>query len=238
MRLDKLLEHEKLGSRKKVKQLFLRKQIVIDQIPAFSLNQIVDPELQTITVEGKQIINSIHVYYLLNKPKGVVTARIDAQKQTVIDLIHPIDRRLGLYPVGRLDRDSEGLMLLTTNGPLGYKLLHPTYHISKTYIVSVNGKLNKTDILLFQEGIKFEDGYICKPAKLDIHFSSELYSIAIVTINEGKFHQIKKMFLSRGKKVTSLKRLSMGPLSLPKELLPGEYRSLNKIEKQNLLPYF
>lgn len=238
MRLDKLLEQEKIGSRKHVKQLFLRKQIQINGLPAKSLNQIVDPELQPISVENHLITTPTHLYYLLNKPKGVVTAVKDAALPTVIDLVHPDDQHPNLYPVGRLDRDSEGLILLTTNGPLGYRLLHPSSKVTKIYSVTVNASLDETDVAAFNKGVVFEGGYMCEPATLTIEFSSPALSQALVEINEGKFHQVKKMFLACGKKVTHLKRISMGKFVLPKDLESGEYRSLNEKEKQVLLEYF
>ena len=135
------MEAARIGSRKQVKKLFKSQQIVIDGQPAQSLSQIVDPELQTIQVSGKKVALEGSAYYLLHKPAGVVSAVRDKDHQTVIDLISPQDSREGLYPVGRLDRDTEGLVLITNNGPLGYRMLHPSHHVDKIYHVEVNGFL-------------------------------------------------------------------------------------------------
>ncbi|EOL49047.1 16S rRNA pseudouridine(516) synthase [Enterococcus caccae] len=238
MRLDKLLELEKIGSKRKVKALIRSKQVTVDGMVIMSENQNVDPAVQDIYVEGKKIQRHSHVYYMLNKPQGVVTAVKDAQHQTVIDLISLDDQRAGLYPVGRLDRDTEGFLLITDNGQLGYQLLLPHKKVSKRYEVVVNERLTTLDSQAFAEGIVFADGKKCKPAKLQILSSEKNESHAHLDITEGKFHQVKKMFLSVGKKVIYLKRLSMGPIQLDPALGLGEYRSLNQEELQALRPYF
>ena len=154
----------------------------------------------------------------------------------MIDLIKKEDRKEGLYPVGRLDRDTEGLVLITNNGPLGFRLLHPKHHVNKTYYVEVNGELAKDAPSFFENGIAFLDGSVCKPAKLQLISSSPEVSCAYITILEGKFHQIKKMFLAYGVKVTYLKRISFGPFELG-NLPVGEYRELTEEEKERLVGY-
>ena len=139
-----------------------------------------------------------------------------------------------LYAVGRLDRDTTGLLLLTDNGPLGFQLLHPQYHVDKTYRVEVNGLLTPDHIQAFQKGIVFLDGTVCKPARLEILSASPSHSQASITISEGKFHQVKKMFLSVDVKVTSLKRTHFGPWSLDDSLQEGDYRPLNSQELANI----
>ncbi|EOH93976.1 pseudouridine synthase [Enterococcus haemoperoxidus ATCC BAA-382] len=238
MRLDKLLEQEKIGSKRKVKALIRSKQVTVDGQVMMDESLNVDAALQDIFVGDKKIQQQTHVYYMLNKPQGVVTAVKDAQYQTVIDLIKTSDQRAGLYPIGRLDRDTEGLLLITDNGQLGYQLLLPHKKVSKRYEVIVNEQLTSRDCEAFAEGIVFSDGKRCKPAELIILSSTENKSNAYLDITEGKFHQVKKMFLSVGKKVIYLKRLSMGPIQLDQTLDLGEYRSLNKEELQALLPYF
>ena len=141
MRLDKLLGQAGYGSRNQVKKLIRSRQVYVDGILADRDNLNVDASLQTITVSGKELEHTPEVYYLMNKPAGVVSARKDKEHQTVIDLIKPEDQRDGLYPVGRLDRDTEGLVLITNNGPLGFAMLHPRYHVAKTYYVEVNDVL-------------------------------------------------------------------------------------------------
>lgn len=238
MRLDKLLEQEKIGSKRKVKTLIKSKQVCVDGRTILDESLNVDASLQEVVVGGRKIENKTHVYYMLNKPQGIVTAVKDAKHQTVIDLIKPNDQRNGLYPVGRLDRDTEGLLLITDNGQLGYQLLLPHKKVLKRYEVIVNEPLTKADQVAFEKGIVFSDGEICKAAELIILTSTINESRAYLDITEGKFHQVKKMFLSVGKKVTYLKRITMGPLVLDDTLALGQYRPLNQQELTNLLPYF
>lgn len=238
MRIDKLLEYEKFGSRKSVKRLIRSKQVRVDGEIVTCENQNVDAQLQKITVGTTLVIHPTHQYFMMNKPQGVVTAVCDKQHQTVIDLIAEHDYREKLYPVGRLDRDTEGLLLITDNGQLGYQLLLPHKKVTKRYQVVVNERLSQQDIQAFDEGIMFHGGERCKPAKLTIVTSSDAESLAYLDITEGKFHQVKKMFLSVGKKVTALKRLQMGPITLDQQLKSGEYRSLTRSELLSLLPYF
>lgn len=238
MRLDKLMELENFGSRRKVKALIRSKQVKVDGQISMDESLNVDAALHEIFVGERQILQRTHVYLMLNKPQGVVTAVKDAKFQTVIDLIEKKDQKAGLYPVGRLDRDTEGLLLLTDNGQLGYQLLQPRKKVSKRYEVIVNERLTEADCIAFSEGIVFSDGKKCLTAQLQILSAEEQKSLAYLDITEGKFHQVKKMFLAVGKKVIYLKRLSMGPIVLDPTLSPGEYRSLNPAELQALLPYF
>ena len=229
MRLDRLLAQEKI-SRKAMKQALLKKEILVDDYPARSLAQNVDTGLQKLVFQGRQIQGYEHSYLMLHKPNGSVTASKDKDLPTVMDLLPPDSQSDQLYAVGRLDRDTTGLLLLTDNGPLGFQLLHPQYHVDKTYQVKVNGLLTPDHIQQFQDGIVFLDGTICKPAKLEILSTSLTESHASITISEGKFHQVKKMFLSVGVKVTSLKRVQFGDFTLDPELAEGQYRPLNPEE--------
>ena len=174
---------------------------------------------------------------MLHKPNGVVTASKDKKLPTVMSLLPPDIQSDQLHAVGRLDRDTTGLLLLTDNGPLGFQLLHPQYHVDKTYQVKVNGLLTPDHIQQFQDGIVFLDGTICKPAKLEILSTSLTESHASITISEGKFHQVKKMFLSVGVKVTSLKRVQFGDFTLDSELAEGQYRPLNPEELEIIKNY-
>lgn len=236
MRLDKLLGQAGFGSRGQVKKLIRSLQVLIDGEVAKNDGLNVDPSLQMITISGEQLSYFAEVYYILNKPSGVVSAVSDTNYQTVIDLIDQVDRKTNLYPVGRLDRDTEGLVLITNNGPLGFRLLHPKYHVKKTYYVEVNDRLEADALDFFENSIAFLDGTVCKPAKLEIISSSPEVSSAYVTISEGKFHQVKKMFLAYGIKVTYLKRISFGPFEL-RDLPVGEYRELTEEEKEGLKQY-
>lgn len=190
-----------------------------------------DTGLQEIVVAGKKVQGHGASYFLLNKPVGVVTARSDKEHQTVFDLIGPEDQVDGLYPIGRLDRDTKGLLLITNNGPLGYRMLHPSHHVDKTYLVEVNDYLDAEAVKTFADGIVFHDGTRCKPAILDILEAGNESSLAQVTLSEGKFHQVKKMFLCVGVKVISLTRTRFGDLELPADLAEGQYRPLNDQEK-------
>jgi len=236
MRLDRLLAQEKV-SRKTMKQALQKKEILVDDCPASSLAQNVDTGLQKLVFQGRQIQGYEHNYLMLHKPNGVVTASKDKKLPTVMDLLPPDIQSDQLYAVGRLDRDTTGLLLLTDNGPLGFQLIHPQYHVDKSYQVVVNGLLTPDHIQKFKEGIVFLDGTTCKPAKLDILSSSLTESRASITISEGKFHQVKKMFLSVGVKVVSLKRVQFGDFTLDSELAEGQYRFLNQKELEKIKKY-
>ena len=229
MRLDRLLAQEKV-SRKTMKQALQKKEILVDDCPARSLAQNVDTGLQKLVFQRRQIQGYEHNYLMLHKPNGVVTASKDKKLPTVMDLVPKNIQSDQLYAIGRLDRDTTGLLLLTDNGPLGFQLLHPQYHVDKTYQVKVNGLLTPDHIQKFKDGIDFLDGTTCKPAQLEILDISPTESHASITISEGKFHQVKKMFLSVGVKVTSLKRVQFGDFTLDPELAEGQSRPLNPEE--------
>lgn len=237
MRLEHLLMKHFDISRKHMKKLISSGEVLIDSIAATHVSNNVDPQLQVITVLGNQIEDNSQKYFLLNKPKGIISATTDATHTTVIDLFYK-ENINGLYPIGRLDRDTEGLLIITNNGPLGYRLLNPVQHIEKEYYVEVNGPLDNSCIQRFYDGIIFHDGTICKPAILSILESSPSFSKSSVIISEGKFHQIKKMFLCVGVKVTFLKRIRFGEFLLDESLSPGEYRPFNSFELQLLKQYF
>ena len=235
MRLDNLLAQEKI-SRKAMKQALLKKEILVDGVPATSLAQNVDTGLQELIFQGRKIQGYGHTYLMLHKPNGVVTASKDKKLPTVMDLLPQHLQSDQLYAIGRLDRDTTGLLLLTNNGPLGFQLLHPQYHVDKTYQVEVNGLLTPDHIQQFN-GVFFLDGTICKPAQLEILSSSPSLSRATITISEGKFHQVKKMFLSVGVKVTALKRVQFGDFLLDPDLAEGQYRPLNQEELKIIKNY-
>ena len=237
MRLEHLIMKHFDISRKQMKKIISSGEVLIDSIPATHVSNNVDPQIQVITVQGKQIVDSSQKYFMLNKPSGLISATTDEHLSTVIDLFSK-ENVEGLYPIGRLDRDTLGLLIITNNGPLGYRLLNPVQHIEKEYYVEVNGPLDNSCIQRFHDGIVFHDGTICKPAILSILESSPSFSKASVVISEGKFHQIKKMFLCIGVKVTFLKRIRFGEFLLDESLSPGEYRPLNPFELQLLKQYF
>lgn len=236
MRLDKLLAQEKI-SRKAMKQALLKKEILVDGLPATSLSQNVDTGLQELIFKDRKIQGYEHTYLMLHKPNGVVTASKDKTFPTVMDLLPQHLQSDRLYAIGRLDRDTTGLLILTDNGPLGFQLLHPQYHVDKTYQVEVNGPLTPNHIQKFKDGIVFLDGTVCKPAQLKILASSPGHSRATITISEGKFHQVKKMFLSIGVKVTALKRIQFGDFTLDSDLAEGQCRPLNQEEMKIIKNY-
>ena len=236
MRLDNLLAKKKI-SRKTMKQALLKKEILVDGVPATTLAQNVDTGLQELIFQGRKIQGYEHTYLMLHKPSGVVTASKDKKLPTVMDLLPQHLQLDHLYAIGRLDRDTTGLLLLTNNGPLGFQLLHPQNHVNKTYQVEVNGLLTPDHIQQFKSGIVFLDGTICKPAQLVILSSSPSLSRATITISEGKFHQVKKMFLSVGVKVTALKRVQFGDFLLDPDLAEGQYRPMNQEELKIIKNY-
>ena len=237
MRLEHLLMKHLVLSRREMKKLIKNEAVLIDGIPATHVSNNVDPTLQVITVNGTQIHDDSQKYYMLNKPQGVISATTDKEHTTVIDLFAK-ENVEGLYPLGRLDGDTEGLLLVTNNGPLGYRMLNPDQHIEKEYYVEVNGPLDEDAVETFKRGVTFHGGYQCKPSTLTIIESSDYFSRATVTIFEGKFHQVKKMFLCVGVKVMYLKRIRFGEFVLDETLAPGEYRELNEAELQLVKTYF
>ena len=238
MRLDKAIIKAGLASRRQMKQLLRSQQITVDGQVVQRPGQIVDSHLQDIRVAGQKLVTAKESYFLLNKPAGVVSACSDSTFQTVLDLLREEDRVPGLFPIGRLDRDTEGLVLLTNNGPLGFRMLHPKHHVDKTYYVEVNDALQPDAPAFFENGVTFLDGTSCKPAQLTILSSQKGHSRARVTISEGKFHQVKKMFLAYGVKVTYLKRISFGGFELEDTLPAGAYRQLSQEEIKVLKKYF
>jgi len=234
MRIDKLLSNIGFGSRKEVKQLLKKGVVKIDGQPVKDPKTHVDPDQQEVMVNEEVVEYKEFVYLLMNKPAGYLSATEDEYQETVIDLLEMEDAVLQPFPVGRLDKDTEGLLLLTNDGQLSHQLLSPKKHVPKTYYAVILGEVTNDDIAVFKKGVELDDGYVTKPANLEI-ISSGNQSIIHVTITEGKFHQVKRMFESVGKKVTYLKRISMGPIVLDEEeLKTGEYRELTEEEVQIL----
>lgn len=237
MRLDKLLEKHGYGSRGAIKKLVKSKQVTVDGMVVLDETVNVSTMMQVVCVTGVRVKDEDEVYFMMHKPSGVVSAVRDQKEQTVIELLKPEDKKDGLYPVGRLDKDTTGLLLLTNNGPLGFKMLHPQYHVEKVYAVTVNGFLTQDAVDAFLAGVVFLDGTRCQSAKLIIDEATDTYSYARVHIREGKFHQIKKMFLSVGVKVIQLKRVSFAQLQLDETLHEGMYRHLTDEECALLRTY-
>ena len=225
-RLDKLLAGTGKWSRREVKALVRQGLVRVDGRLAASAEDKCDPAAAVVTVAGETISLCRFTYVMLHKPAGVLTATEDRKQPTVLDLLPPELRRIGLAPVGRLDKDTEGLLLLTNDGELAHRLLSPKYHVDKRYFARVDGELSATDAEAFACGMTLGDGLECLPAGLEVLPDR----VCIVTLREGKFHQVKRMLAARGAPVLYLKRLSMGPLTLDDSLAAGAYRLLRAEE--------
>ena len=225
-RLDKLLAGTGKWSRREVKALVRQGLVRVDGRLAASAEDKLDPAAAIITVAGETISLCRFTYVMLHKPAGVLTATEDRKQPTVLDLLPPELRRIGLAPVGRLDKDTEGLLLLTNDGELAHRLLSPKYHVEKRYFARVDGELSAADMEAFARGMTLGDGLECLPAGLEVLPDR----VCIVTLREGKFHQVKRMLAARGAPVLYLKRLSMGPLTLDDSLAAGAYRLLRAEE--------
>lgn len=232
-RLDKVLSHMGWGSRSEIRKLVKQKKVVVNQVLIKDAGYQVHPEEDEIEVEGKKVVYRSFIYVMMNKPQGVISATEDIKDKTIIDLLDDTFKHFQPFPVGRLDKDTEGLLLLTNDGQLAHNLLSPKKHVEKTYYVEVLGELHEKDIDHFLQGVTLEDGYQAMPAKLKI-LEAGLSSKAEIIIMEGKFHQVKRMFKQIGKQVTFLKRVRMGPLVLDPSLQPGHYRELSEIEIKQL----
>lgn len=230
MRIDKILANIGYGSRKEVKKLLKDRVVTVNGRTVTDAKTHVDPKKDEMTVYGEKIEYKEHIYLMMNKPAGVISATEDVREKTVIDLLEMEDAVYEPFPVGRLDKDTVGLLLLTNDGGLAHQLLSPKKHVPKTYYALVDGTVTEEDKKAIAAGVTLDDGYITKPAQLNILRSGEIRSEIELTITEGKFHQVKRMFEAVGKKVVYLKRLSMGPITLDEDLAEGEYRELTDEE--------
>ena len=230
-RLDKALSGTGRWSRREVKDLVRQGRVRIDGVTARTAEEKLDPDAAAISVDGQPVETERFTYVMLHKPAGVLSATEDSRQSTVLDLLPPELRKRDLSPVGRLDKDTEGLLLLTNHGELTHRLLSPRYHVDKVYYARVEGVLTAADTAAFAGGMVLADGLECLPAGLELLSPQE----ALVTLREGKFHQVKRMLAACGKPVTYLKRLSMGPLRLDEALAPGAFRPLTDGEIHTLL---
>ena len=234
MRLDKYLAEMGVGTRQEVKKQIRQGKAAVNGTVVKAADTKIDETSDEVTICGRNISYVSYEYYMLNKPAGVVSATEDRRDTTVIDLIKE-KKRKDLFPVGRLDKDTEGLLLITNDGDLAHRLLTPKKHVDKVYYAKIDGMVTEEDVKRFAEGINIgaEEEEMTRPAKLDIMKSVEESEIRL-TIHEGKFHQVKRMFLAVGKEVTYLKRERMGTLCLDENLKPGEYRLLTEEEIENV----
>lgn len=229
-RLDKIISATGKKSRREVREMVRQGRVLVDGKPAPAADMKVDPQTAVILLDGEPLGYEKFTYVMLHKPAGVLTATEDRRQETVLDLLPPELRRRALSPVGRLDKDTEGLLLLTNDGQLAHRLLSPKSHVDKVYYARVDGALEPGDIAAFAAGMTLGDGLECLPAGLEILSPTE----ALVTLREGKFHQVKRMLAARGKPVLYLKRLSMGRLRLDPALAPGAWRMLTEEERSAL----
>lgn len=237
MRLDKFLADMGLGSRKEVRQFIRQKRVVVNGTVVTVDKFQVKEKKDEVLFDKKEIIYQKYFYYMLNKPAGVITATMDNYEKTVLDLFTAEDFRRDLFPVGRLDKDTEGLLLITNDGKLSHRLLSPRYHVEKEYWAKVTGVMNEKDSQLVAAGLKIDQGEICQPAQLTIEKidSEKQTSVIRLVLHEGKFHQVKRMIHALGKEVTYLKRVRMADLKIDPELSLGNYREMTEKEVTLLL---
>lgn len=231
LRLDKFLANMKVGSRSQVHEIIKAGQVTVNGKVCRSAKQKVKEDAEVL-VNGQAVVYQQYHYFLLNKPAGVLSATEDSRQKTVLDLLKDQDRYQKIAPVGRLDKDTTGLLLLTNDGQLAHQLLAPEYHVSKTYYALLAGVADEETAKVIAAGLTLKDGTKLKPGQLKIlsQDREQEQSEIEITITEGKYHQVKRMFASQGMKVLKLKRLSMGPLTLPADLAPGSYRPLTAEE--------
>lgn len=228
-RLDKRLAATGKWSRKEARALVREGRVLVDGRPCRVPEEKVE-EGAAVTVDGAAVSSGGPVYLMLHKPAGVVSSTDEPGERTVLDLLGEEYRNLGLFPAGRLDKDTEGLILLTNDGPLAHRLLSPRHHVDKVYYMEVDGVLDQDDVEAVRAGVVLGDGYACLPGELELLSNGSAH----ITIQEGKYHQVKRMLASRGKRVTYLKRVGFGPLALDEDLPKGAFRPLTGEELESL----
>lgn len=233
-RIDKILANLGFGTRKEIKAVVKNGEVKIDGTVIKDSSMKIDPDKSTIEVGGNVVEYKKNIYLLMNKPQGVVSATFDNYDETVIDILEPEYQAFKPFPVGRLDKDTEGLLLITNDGELNHRMISPKNHVDKVYYAEIDKYLDERDVNRFKKGIQLKDGYKCLPGKLHIIESDEDGAKVEVTIQEGKFHQVKRMFNALGKNVVYLKRIKFGPIDLDKDLNLGQYRELSKNEIESI----
>lgn len=230
-RLDKLLADAGVAGRKELKTMIRQGRVQVDGQTVTAPEEKVDEKTAVVTVDGGTISSAGTYYYMMDKPAGVVTATEDRSERTVLDLLPDELKRQGVFPVGRLDKDTTGLLLLTNDGEFAHRIISPKSHVEKCYMAQVDGIPDEADVQAFREGMTLRDGTVCLPAGLEIDGSDTCR----VILREGKYHQVKRMLAARGKPVLRLRRVSIGGLLLDECLAPGEVRALTEAEQQMLL---
>ena len=229
VRLDRFLADAGAGTRSEVKKMIQKGRVLVNDQPASGPEQKISPDLDRVLLDGKEQTEAPDFLYY--KPAGYISATEDSKDKTVMDLLPKIARR-NLFPVGRLDKDTECLLLITDDGALAHELLSPAKHVDKTYYAKVKGVVTKEDQEAVKNGVDIGEAKLTMPAKLEILNTDGEYSEILLTIREGKFHQVKRMMEAVGKTVVYLKRLSMGGLVLPEDLPIGQWRMLTTEERK------
>lgn len=231
MRLDKFLSVTGTLSRSDSKKAIRAGRVLVNSVPASSAELQVEPETDTVTVDGKRVIYRRYTYIMLNKPEGYVSATDDNREKTVLDLLPAELRKFNLFPCGRLDKNTLGLMLITDDGDLAHRLLAPKNHVTKRYRFVARDTLSQSDVELLEAGVALDDGYVTKPAKIEL---CEDKVSGVISLREGKYHQIKRMLEAVSNKIIYLERISFGSLELDGALERGEWRYLTEKEESDL----
>lgn len=234
LRLDKMLVNLGWGSRREIAAMARGGKITVNGEVCRSPDRKVDPQADKVAVGDEAVRYQEHYYLMLNKPAGVVTATQDNFQQTVLSLLPARLQKAGLFPVGRLDKDTEGLLLLTTDGAFSHALTAPRRHVDKVYLAGVRGALAPDAQARFAQGVVLEDGTVCRPALLAPEGAADGLQYVRITLHEGRFHQVKRMVRAAGGEVVTLRRLSVGPLTLDPALAPGACRALTEGEVRAL----
>ena len=230
VRLDKLLSDMGIASRKELKDMIRRGRVSVNGVTATAPDMKLDGETALVCLDGQRLSYSKFRYFMIDKPTGVLSVTEDRKQATVMDLITPEMRRMGLFPVGRLDKDTSGLLILTNDGDYAHRVISPKSGVEKLYYARVDGSLSQKDVEAFEKGIVLADGTECLPAKLELLAERECF----VRVMEGKYHQVRRMLASRGAPVLELRRLSIGALKLDESLGPGGFRELDQTEKDQV----
>lgn len=230
IRLDKYLCDAGIGSRKEIKEYIRSGRVCVNGIPARKPEDKLDPEKDAVSFDGKSIGYEQFHYFMMNKPAGILSATEDRKQPTVIDLMQAEHRRMELFPVGRLDKDTTGMLILTDDGEFAHRVISPKSGVKKRYYALVDGIPDEKDAEAFRSGIKLGENLQCLPAELELLGGSEV----IVTVEEGKFHQVKRMLAACGKPVLQLKRISTGAVALDPHLKEGEYRVMTAEELKQI----
>jgi len=233
MRLDKLLATLGEGTRTQVRDMIRAGRVTVDGVAVRDAGLQVDAEASLVAVGGRVLSYKRVRHVMMNKPQGTLTAARDKKQPTVMDLLPPMYAAMDCMPAGRLDKDTEGLLVITSDGQLAHRIISPKHDVGKVYLARVDGLLSESDVAAFAQGLHISDGdgeFDARPAQLEILAASPMQSEARVRVTEGKYHQVKRMFASRGVQVVYLKRLQIGALKLDPALAPGQWREMTEDE--------